>query len=184
MRATLIRAMVLGVLALVLPACGGSSSSSSTPTSASLPTSGNFNDPDILTFPDEGRTHVPDGTPVDYQTDPPTSGPHYPEPEPGGFYTTPIEAGFLVHSMEHGGVIIYYSPAVTADQLAALAALANAHPGIFAQVVVVPRNDPTYPIILTAWTHMLRLVTFDQSRIDNFIALFLGHGPEATPAGP
>jgi hypothetical protein len=181
MRATLIRGLVLGLVALVLPACGSSSSSSSAPNSASNGTSGNFNDTDILTFPDEGRTHVPDGTVIDYQTDPPTSGDHYPEPEPGGFYTTEIAAGFLVHSMEHGGIIIYYSPAVTSDQQAALAAIANAHPGIFAQVVVVPRNDPTYPIILTAWTHMLRLSTYDQSRIDNFIALFIGQGPEAAP---
>jgi hypothetical protein len=180
MRATLIRGLVLGLATLVLPACG-TSSSSSTPSSASVPISGNFNDPDILTFPDEGRTHVPDGTVIAYQTDPPTSGDHYPEPEPGGFYTTEIAPGFLVHSMEHGGIIIYYSPAVTSDQQAALAAIANAHPGIFGQVVVVPRNDPTYPIILTAWTHMLRLSTYDQSRIDNFIALFVGKGPEAAP---
>jgi hypothetical protein len=178
MRATLIRGMVLGLLALGLPACGGSNASAPTPSSASNPTSGGFNDPDIQTFPDEGRTHVPDGTVINYQTDPPTSGPHYPEPEPGGFYTTPIESGFLVHSMEHGGIIIYYTPAVTADQLASLAAIANAHGGIFSQVVVVPRPDPVDPIILTAWTHMLRLATYDQSRIDNFIALFIGKGPE------
>ena len=32
-------------------------------------------------------------------------------------------------------------------------------------MVVVPRNDAAFPIILTAWTHRLRLTTYDQNRI-------------------
>jgi lysophospholipase L1-like esterase len=87
--------------------------------------------------------------------------------------------------MEHGGVIIYYNPAtVTDSQKYSLMLLARAHPGIMAQVVCVPRNDPSYPIILTAWTHWLRLSTFDQSRIDGFMTLFLGQGPEKGIASP
>jgi hypothetical protein len=122
---------------------------------------------------------VPVGTDIQYNTDPPTSGPHYPDPEPGGFYTTVIASGFLVHSMEHGGIIIYYDASeLTASNLDALRALADAHPGTSSQVCVVPRTDPTYPIILTAWTHRLRLTSYDQFRIDGFIALFIGKGPE------
>jgi len=44
--------------------------------------------------------------------------------------------------------------------------------------VVVPRNDATYPIILTAWTHRLRLTSYDAARIDGFLTLFIGQGPE------
>jgi hypothetical protein len=164
-----------GVLALflaaVIPACGGGQNDSPAPVSK-------FSDPGIETFANEGQEHVPVGTVIAYQTDPPTSGPHYPDPEPGGFYTQEIAAGFLVHSMEHGGVIIYTSPQVTDEQLAHLKALADQHPGLDAQVVVVPRNDPSYPIILTAWTHRLRLAAYDAARIDGFITLFLGQGPE------
>jgi hypothetical protein len=165
----------LALAAAIIPACGNGPQSSSSPQAESATT---FADKDIETFPSEGQEHVPVGTVIPYQTDPPTSGPHYPDPEPGGFYTTEIAAGFLVHSMEHGGVIIYYSPAVTSDQLLHLQDLASQHPGLVSQVVAVPRNDPTYPIILTAWTHRLRLSTYDASRIDGFIALFLGKGPE------
>ena len=136
-------------------------------------------DPDVETFPSEGQMHVPDGTPITYNTDPPTSGTHYPSPQPGGFYDTEIEAGYLVHSLEHGGVVIYYhAPALTTAQLDALRARAADHPGSISQVVVVPRNDPVYPVILTAWTHRLRLTSYAQNRIDDFIGVFLGHGPE------
>jgi hypothetical protein len=160
----------------VIPACGGGGNGGG---SSAANGSVVFSDAGIETFPDEGNTHVPVGTVIDYQTDPPTSGNHYPDPQPGGYYTSPVAAGFLVHSMEHGGVIIYYDAShLSADNLLALQALAAQHPGSFAQVVVVPRTDPTYAIILTAWTHRLRLVAYDQARIEGFMTLFLGNGPE------
>jgi hypothetical protein len=142
-------------------------------------------EPQIETFPSEGQLHVADGTPITYNTDPPTSGTHYPSPQAGGFYDTEIAAGYLVHSMEHGGVIIYYNaPALTTAQLDTLRARPASHPGFFSQVVVVPRNDPVYPVILTAWTHRLRLPGYALNRIDDFIGLFLGHGPENARSVP
>jgi hypothetical protein len=160
--------------ALILPACGGGPSGQNqrTPT----PT-----DPDIETFASEGQEHVPVGTVIVYATDPPTSGPHYDSPQEGGFFDQEIAAGYLVHSLEHGAVVIYYSPAVTDDQQKALQRLAKQHPGTFAQVICVPRNDATYPIILTAWTHRLRLTAYDKDRIDNFCTLYLDQGPEKAP---
>ena len=167
-------------LMVILPACGGSSRNGPETSSAVL-----YNDPGIQTFPDEGHTHVPVGTVIQYNTDPPTSGDHYPFPQQGGFYQNAILAGFLVHSMEHGGVIIYYNPAViTTEQTAALKALAQAHLGVFGQVICVPRNDATFPFILTAWTHWLRLSAYDQGRIDNFLSIFLGQGPEDAWGAP
>ena len=142
-------------------------------------------DPELETFPSEGQMHVAVGTPITYNTDPPTSGTHYPSPQPGGFYTAEIAPGYLVHSLEHGAVVIYYhAPALTQAQLDALWAVAAAYPGSFSQVCVVPRNDPTYPVILTAWTHRLRLPTYAQNRIDDFIAMFRGHGPENAASVP
>ncbi len=175
------RALLFAGIALALPACGGSSSGSSPSTTAVSA----FSDPGIETFPDEGHTHVPVGTALSYATDPPNSGSHYPYPRSGGYSESPIAPGFLVHSMEHGAVIFYYDSAlVTADQKNSLKALALAHPGTFSQVVCTPRNDGTYPLILTAWTHRLRLTVYDQARIDGFLALFLGNGPEGAPESP
>jgi hypothetical protein len=154
-------------VAAILPACGEEKADDG------------LVDAGIETFPNEGDTHLPVGTVIVYNTDPPTSGNHYPDPQLGGYYTSPIAAAFLVHSMEHGGVIIYYDASIVApSDLTQLQNLAAQHPGDFSQVVVVPRSDPTYPLILTAWTHRLRLTQYDQTRIDGFITLFLGQGPE------
>jgi hypothetical protein len=179
--------VLLGGLALMLPAFGSPNSGSPgvIGVAPKLNQSQTFSDPGIETFPNEGQTHVPVGSTVVYLTDPPTSGNHYPYPQAGGYFETPIAAGFLVHSMEHGGVIIYYNPATVTDaQKYNLKLLARNHPGISAMVVCVPRNDPVYPIILTAWTHRLRLTNYDQSRIDGFNTLFLGQGPEQLPISP
>lgn len=171
-------AAILGA-ALMLPACGTDDGKGmSAPARQVAPPA----DPAIEAFPSEGNTHVPVGTVIVYLTDPPTSGNHYPDPQSGGYLETAIAAGYLVHSMEHGAVVIYYNPAtVTSPQKDSLKALAAAHPGDFSQVICVPRDDAAYPIILTAWTHRLRLPAYDQSRIDGFLALYLGHGPETDP---
>lgn len=174
MRLVLMRGLLLGFAALILPACDLPPGMS-----RGMP---RYSDPEIETFPDEGHEHVAVGTVVSYKTDPPTSGPHYPNPQPGGYYLVPIESGFLVHSLEHGAVVLYYNPATTSSaERKHLKALARAHPGVFGQVVAVPRDDPSYPVILTAWTHRLRLSTYDEDRIDGFLTLFLGQGPESAP---
>lgn len=54
------------------------------------------------------RTHVPDGTKIAYKFNPPTSGPHYPDWITKGFYDTPRPDGNVVHSQEHGYIIIWY----------------------------------------------------------------------------
>jgi hypothetical protein len=183
MRRFWMNAVLLGGLAVILPACGSPGSEASSP--AGPAPSPSPTDPQIETFPSEGAMHVPVGTLVVYGTDPPTSGSHYPSPVGGGYYEFPIEAPYLVHSMEHGGVIVYYDPAtLTNGQKNDLKALARAHPGVFAMVVCVPRNDPAYPIILTAWTHRLRLPAYDPDRIDGFVTLFLDQGPERAPTNP
>src|SRR3954451_7778948 len=42
-----------------------------------------------IPVPDEGRTHVPDGTVIQYKSIPPASGTHSPSPTNAGFYTNP-----------------------------------------------------------------------------------------------
>ena len=155
----------VAALALVVAGCGSGSSVGG--------------DPMVETFPDEGAAHVPQDTPITYNTDPPTSGTHYPAPAAGGFYDAPIPAGNLVHTMEHGGIIIYYNPAtVTAQQQAEIEAFLQPAIGEFSTVVAVPRNDPQFDIILTAWRTRLRLPDYDINRIRDFTDVFIGHGPE------
>ncbi len=58
---------------------------------------------------DLGRNHVPDGTAVEYNSNPPTSGNHYAEWTRAGVYANPVSDGHLVHSLEHGYVILSYN---------------------------------------------------------------------------
>ncbi|MBI2268583.1 MAG: DUF3105 domain-containing protein [Candidatus Blackburnbacteria bacterium] len=59
--------------------------------------------------PDLGRNHVSDGTQVQYNSNPPTSGPHYEEWTKAGVYDKQFSDGHLVHSLEHGYVVISYN---------------------------------------------------------------------------
>lgn len=58
---------------------------------------------------DQGREHVATGTKVDYNSNPPTSGPHYADWVRSGIYTEPKDDRNLVHSLEHGYVIMSYN---------------------------------------------------------------------------
>lgn len=58
---------------------------------------------------DQGREHVPVGTEVKYNSNPPTSGPHYEEWTKTGIYEKPLDDRSLLHSLEHGYVIISYN---------------------------------------------------------------------------
>src|SRR5207245_11759451 len=66
----------------------------------------------VYSVPDEGRKHVPEGTPIPYQHIPPSSGNHYPPPgapKPWGSYKDAVGPGYFVHSLEHGGVVLLYT---------------------------------------------------------------------------
>ena len=58
---------------------------------------------------DLGREHVPVGTSVEYNSNPPTSGPHYSQWTKRGVYEKEIEDGYLIHSLEHGYIVISYN---------------------------------------------------------------------------
>lgn len=136
---------------------------------------------DVQEFSSQGRNHVDPGTQVDYSTDPPTSGPHYGDWTDPGFYEETQQAGNLVHSLEHGYVVIYYDPdALTPEAEASLRAFARNHDERFNAVVVAPNpnDDPESPYVLTAWTVMLRMDDYDPEVVRAFIAEYIGRGPE------
>lgn len=137
---------------------------------------------DVQAFESEGTEHVQHGTDVDYGTSPPTSGAHYPEGASAGFYEETPPLGNLVHSLEHGFVVVYYDPAaLTPEARASLQQFAAAHDeDPWAGVVVAPHpeEDPDAPFVATAWRHMLRLDGYDADAVKAFMAEYLGRGPE------
>lgn len=128
-------------------------------------------------FPSEGNTHLPQGTTITYGTDPPTSGAHYATPTLPGFYAAPQLPGNLVHALEHGNIVIYYDHPATAV-MQTLKDWAGHFADPWAGVVVTPKPGLGREVILTAWTKMLRLATFDKPAAAAFIDRFRGRGPE------
>jgi hypothetical protein len=56
-----------------------------------------------------------------YASIPPTSGPHNPVPLAAGVYDTPPPIDQAIHSLEHGGTILWYAPDAPDAQVQAIA---------------------------------------------------------------
>ena len=58
---------------------------------------------------DLGRNHVTDISGMEYNSNPPTSGKHFPVWAKRGVYDQVISDGYLIHSLEHGYIVISYN---------------------------------------------------------------------------
>ncbi len=133
-------------------------------------------------IPALGRDHIPVGSPRPaYNSDPPTSGPHYPEPIAAGFYDTPQADEYLVHNLEHGHIWIAYdcSKLTNCDavkqQLKALVASYQQW-----KIVVTPRQNKDAAIAVAAWGWLEKMNTYDEPAIRKFVDAWRDKGPEQT----
>lgn len=62
-----------------------------------------------IEYPDQGRDHIPITEEFEYNSNPPTSGKHNADWTRAGVYESPKGDPYLVHSLEHGYVIISYN---------------------------------------------------------------------------
>ena len=72
---------------------------------------------------DVGTGHVNAGEPVQYAVLPPTSGGHWSAPAApvkAGVYDKAVPFEATTHNLEHGGIVIVYSPSLAAEDLAKL----------------------------------------------------------------
>lgn len=128
---------------------------------------------------DEGRDHVPVGTNVEYNSNPPPSGPHYAQWTKRGVYEEPVEDGYLIHSLEHGYVIVSYKCEINCEELKT--SLKNFYEkNRNKRLIVVPRPSLDGPIALTAWNRILKLEIWDESQAEAFVRAFENRGPEKT----
>jgi hypothetical protein len=85
---------------------------------------------------------------VDYDDNPPTDGRHYFEPaEDGLYYEAPTDEQ-LVHTLEHGRVILWVKPSLPLDVRETIRALFEEDEY---QMVVVPRRNMRPAVAATAW---------------------------------
>jgi len=125
---------------------------------------------------DEGRSHVP-AAEAQYSVNPPAGGNHDAVPSPAGFYdlaNAPSDA-HLVHSLEHGFVVVWYRPdGVAPATVDRLRELARGH----RWVIVVPRLALPAALAATAWHRRLLCPDGADGPLGTFVTEFRNAGPE------
>jgi hypothetical protein len=124
-----------------------------------------------------GEQHPP------YSSDPPTSGPHFEQPAVAQFYSEPLPPEQVVHNLEHGQIVIWYST--------------DAPEGVVDNIQTVVRQEPTatlavpYPgvpedktFVLTAWGASMACEQVSQVAVNEFRTTYQGKGPERIPGIP
>lgn len=183
--------MSLGSLLLVvLIAC----QPSVTPTAASLPAAELAATPDLtlvsasqdIEIPDEGVAHAPEGDLIEYQNNPPASGMHFPVwPEYRLYEGQDMPAGYWVHILEHGAVVILYNCSEPCpDLVQSLEELLDSFPlskWDNRKVSIVPYSDMDVALMAVAWNVQMPLDQFDADALIAFYERHVDRGPEDIP---
>ncbi len=126
---------------------------------------------------DQGRQHVTSLDHPLYNSNPPTSGWHFPQPAEWGIYAEEIPDEVLIHNLEHGGIWISYRPDVPEETIAQLKDLWRR------KVIIAPRAANDTDIALSAWNHLekFNLGELSTDRVEKFIRAYINKGPEFVP---
>lgn len=126
-----------------------------------------------------GRGHVPNGSKIDYNSDPPAGGEHYATTQPAGNYDKAPPDGNLVHSLEHGAVILWYNPdKIKGSELEALKKVFSSASG---KRIMTPRENMQSPVAVSSWGRVLKLEKIDEAKILDFFDTNRDRAPENAP---
>lgn len=144
-----------------------------------------------------GRNHIAQGTAGSgYNSNPPSSGPHWPSPVKNGIYDSSLPDEQLIHNLEHGHVWIAYKPCepgLQSSQASPDAGLKPCAPDEVKaklkeivekddwKVVLEPRDKNETMIALVSWGRVLKMDQFDEAKVKDFIKTYRNRGPENTP---
>lgn len=185
-RMLVIGAIALGVVALIGLAVWQSGMLAPTSAAVALAPTGGCGA--VQSFPSLGQDHISPGDPhPPYNSNPPTSGWHWPVPQNWGVYSTPQIQEQLIHNMEHGGVIIQYNN-LNGPEVQRLVNLVHADPY---KMILAPY--PGLPveakISVTAWNgpmgataqqvgRLMYCTGVDENAIRSFINAYRDKAPE------
>ncbi|MBA3433525.1 MAG: DUF3105 domain-containing protein [Actinobacteria bacterium] len=140
-----------------------------------------------------GQHSLPaDGT-AKWNTDPPTSGPHFgfdSNENLGtviwGAYTEPLQPARIVHNLEHGGVYVFYGDEVPESAVAQLRGFYDEHER---GTLLAPYPKLGDKIALGAWVsdgekgsgYLAKCNGFDEDAFSAFFSGFQFKGPERLP---
>ncbi len=133
----------------------------------------------------------PTGTSKQWNTIPPTSGPHYAVPVVYGSYDEPVNEAQLVHNLEHGAIAVQYGKDVPAATVQQLKSFVQAHSR---GTVLAPYPALGDKIALGAWVtespsqpskgtaYLAKCTAFDDAAFSAFFDAYQFQGPERFPA--
>lgn len=131
-------------------------------------------------IPIMGADHIlSDSSLPEYNSNPPTSGPHFSQTARSGFRDEQITDQYIIHNLEHGDIWISYHPRIADEMKEELKQFAGA------KVIITPRETNDTDIALAAWGR-LDAFTIENNvlpvdRIKEFIKRYLNQGPEKVP---
>lgn len=121
--------------------------------------------------------HVPEGTEINYNSNPPAGGMHYATSWKANFYQESDLAGlpahpegYLVHSLEHGYVIFWYNCAVSTDCVGlkeTIQQVMDATGGT--KLIAFPWSSMDVPLAMTSWGQILRFEEPDAEKMVQFV---------------
>lgn len=125
-------------------------------------------------FPGQGNTHVADGdTATDYNSSPPTSGPHWESMANWESYDFVVPDQVLLHNLEDGGVILWYAHGSREENQARISQLEAVARG-YEQVIIAPRENLEAPFAATAWQRRQLFDSVKVADMRTFIEAFEG----------
>ena len=128
------------------------------------------------------------GTSKRWNTNPPTSGPHFGVAAIFGIYEEEVEIARVVHNLEHGGIYILYGDEVPEETVNQLRDFYEAHK---TGTVMAPLDRLGDEFALGAWVvdgdtdsgFLARCTTFDENAVSTFFRTLQFRGPERFDPG-
>ena len=122
--------------------------------------------------------------PGQYNSDPPTSGPHYPDEGEAGFFDSNIykyPAGYLVHNLEHGYIIYWYNCDLLSES--SCTELKTQLKQVIndlgqTKVIAYPWPSIDVPVVATSWGRLQKFEVFDADQAKAFYRANLNRAPE------
>ena len=143
--------------------------------------------------PAESRVHLEVCSDLVYTAVPASSGDHYGVWAEFLEYEDPVPQGFLVHSMEHGAVVLYHNcPEGCPEVLDAFREIRDAQGQdpqcegvgeVLNRIIITPRPEMDVPIAATAWERSYTATCLDIESLVEFVSRHYGQGPEDLCSG-
>ena len=128
---------------------------------------------------DLGRDHIAtDSKKPEYNSNPPTSGPHFATPASWGVYDKELPDQPIIHNLEHGGVWITFNSDLEKEVIEKLKEIASSYKS---KVIMTPRAANDSKIALASWERLLKLDSYNEEEIKDFVARMRNKGPESVP---